>query len=134
MDKITKIIGIIIVCLFLVGAAIDTHETIPDNAIVWGDDTEKKYYGDHTWKEMNDEWSRNKEKSPLEQIKERTLKRNVKKMTIKEARSLEYEADNKSINNGDFAGESCSLTYAFLQRIGVMPKKSRWNSDGTWNY
>ena len=52
MDKITKIIGIIIVLLFLFGAAIDTHESIPDNAIVWGDDKQKKYYGNHTWKEI----------------------------------------------------------------------------------
>ena len=132
VDKLIKVIGVIVFCLFLVGAAVDTHESIPDNAIVWGDDTHKKYYGEHTWKEI--QTGINQEDNLLDKWEGEYLKKNIRKMTLKEAKSLGYEADIRSVTSGDFTGETYSLTYAFLQRIGVTPKKSRWNSDGTWNY
>ncbi len=62
---------------------------------------------------------------------------NFSRMTLREARELGFEADEKCQNEGAFfqEGRWAGLPMLLLERIGMLsPPTSRWNSDGTWNW
>jgi hypothetical protein len=133
MNKANAYIAAGVTVLVLLGSAIETSETMPDNAIIYGNSLNKTYYGEPTRKNkmiiLNDNKKNNKSIA-LEDMAERY----TEKMPLSQAKRMQYEPDRESINNGDFIGETHSLIYVFFQRVGILPRQPRWNPDGTWNW
>lgn len=55
--------------------------------------------------------------------------------TLGEAVQHNFNLDSKCKDQGELFQEDRSLGGSWLQKIGILrPLKSRWNSDGTWNW
>jgi hypothetical protein len=110
---VIKFMGALIGILLLIGLAIGSSKTIPNNAKVYVNDQEKTYLAPSCT----------------------TTSPSFRGMTAGEARKLGYEPDKKCRDGGAFVQDDRSLTGMFLQTIGVLkPMPSRWNEDGSWNY
>ena len=116
MKKALGNVGIALAVLLWLGTSIDTTESMPENAVVYIVD--KEYVGMPTMMDML---------ADNPQIKYTKLK-------AKEAKAKGYTPNKKSANNDDFYGESHSLTYSLFQNVGILPSRSRWNKDGSWNW
>lgn len=111
---IKTVISVAFLLLFL-GSGIGSEKCIPDNAIVYADDSKMIYYS-----------VPEKESNNIE---------NVRKTTIQEVHDLKYSSDESSKEHGDFISEGRSLTGIIMEKVGILSTiPPRWNDDGTWNY
>jgi hypothetical protein len=110
---VIKFIAALIGVLLLIGLGISSIKTMPENARVFVNDTEKTYLAPSCTK----------------------INANLRAMTASEARKLGYEPNKKCRDGGAFAQDDRSLTGMLFQKIGILkPMPSRWNADGSWNY
>ena len=131
MNKVNAYIAAGVTVFVLLCSAIETSETMPDNAIVYADSISKTYYGKPSYENKLATLDDN---SPFDLAFKYTKDKNIRKLTVSAARQAEYQPDKASVNNGDFIGETHSLIYVFFQRVGILPRQPRWNHDGTWNW
>jgi hypothetical protein len=123
MEKLYAIIAIIIglsVLIALFGQLIMIKKPIPPATIVYVNEGTNIYYAPPYI-------LGNKYPSDLDVS-------NLKAMTIAEAESNNYQADNKCEEMGYFR-EQYSLKDTILIKIGLIElPPSRWNPDGSWNW
>lgn len=131
MNKVNAYIAAGAIVVVLLGSAIETSESMPDNAIVYADNISKTYYGKPSFENKLATLDDN---SPFDLAFKYTKDKSIRKMSVGAARQADYQPDKASVNNGDFIGETHSLIYVFFQRVGLLPRQPRWNPDGTWNW
>jgi hypothetical protein len=123
IEKLYAIIAIIIgltVLIALFGQLIMIKNPIPPETIVYVDENTHSYYAPPYI-------IGNKYPSDLDVS-------TLKAMTIAEAESNNYQADEKCEEIGYFR-EQNTLKDTILIKIGLIePPPSRWNQDGSWNW
>ena len=109
-----KIGAISVASLFFLGFGVGSSVTAPSQALVYVDSTSKTYVAPSCMRDLD-------------------LK--LAMMTIREARNFNFSPAPECRDSGGFIQEARSLSGQVLENIGLLPRiKSRWNSDGTWNW
>ncbi|NLK51114.1 MAG: hypothetical protein GX295_01525 [Syntrophomonadaceae bacterium] len=123
IEKIYAIIAVIIgisVLVALFGQLIMIKTPIPPETIVYVDEESHIYYAPPYI--LGEKYP-----SDLDV-------RNLKAMTVNEAKKSNYKADDECVEMGYFR-EQYTLKDRILIFIGlIQPGPSRWNPDGSWNW
>lgn len=109
--------SILVVCAFLVflGFGVGSAVVAPSHALVFADASQNVYI------------------APPCVSREKWLL--YPRMTIEQVHKLKLDPEPKCRDKGAFTQEARSLSGQLFETIGLLPPlKSRWNSDGTWNW
>lgn len=117
------IVGLIIfVALF--GSNFSVTLSAPEHAIVYIDPVKKIYYAPP----YIDNMGKTKPPDPIEV-------KNLQRLTLKEARRLNYRPDEACVDKDYFKHKYRTFTGFLLEKAGLMkPLPSRWTPEGDWNW
>jgi hypothetical protein len=129
MAKITKILSLLLmlmVIIFCIGLGIGTVKTIPDNALVFVNETTKEYIAPPcVMKQGCDK---------IDEINSFAYKHSIRVVQYKYITGKKITPNEECKEQSGFMEEGRSLTGIFLENIGVLAKKeTRWKEDGSWS-
>ncbi len=115
MANTIRFVVLILMFTFLAGFYIVPTRAMPDNAIVFLDESNKTYF------------------SPI--CARKSEEKSLRQATAGEAYRLKFTPDKKCSKESGFSQDARSLSGKFMERLGMLPPlPSRWNADGTWNW
>lgn len=120
LSNITAVLIGLILFVATMGQNYTVPLSAPDHAIVYVDSGSKIYYAP-SYIDIA--------KPPSVDVKKLT------RLTLKEAKALDYTADEASVEKGYFKQQYRPLTTFIFEKLGLAkPLPLRWNTDGSWNW
>jgi hypothetical protein len=111
-----KLTSLLFLFFFFIGFGVGVSKSPPKHAIVFVDSTEKAYFAPPCVKALD---------------KRTTLIES----TIEKIYNLKLNPNPECLDTGAFLQDARSLSGQLLVKIGILkPLKSRWNTDGSWNW
>lgn len=111
-----RLTSLLLLFFFSIGFGVGVSKSPPKHAIVFVDSAEKTYFAPPCVKALD----------------ERTT---LTESTIEKVYKLKLNPDPECRDTGAFLQDARSLSGQLLVKIGALePLKSRWNTDGSWNW